>query len=110
MPMSVAPFAIETTGVTMWRVALTFQFVDGKPKAAISAETLVDASAGLPAGAYTTLRTYGGNGVVRLDRHVRRLVESLPADDAARAALDAHAVRSALAHALRETGHPESRL
>jgi branched-chain amino acid aminotransferase len=94
----------------MWRVATTFLF-DGRRPSPVGAEgTLVDASARLPAGSYTTLRTYGGNGVVRLDRHVRRLVESLPADAAGRAALEPAAVRSALAQALRATGHPESRV
>lgn len=88
----------------------TFLFTDGKPSTVSSGGTLVDASARLPAGSYTTLRTYGGDGVVRLDRHVRRLVESLPADAAGRATLEPAAVRSALAHALRATGHPESRV
>lgn len=90
-------------------MATTFLFTDGKPSTMGGGGTLVDASARLPAGSYTTLRTYGGDGVVRLDRHVRRLVESLPAE-AARATLDPAAVRSTLAHALRATGHPESRV
>jgi hypothetical protein len=38
--------------------------------------TLAASSAELPQGAYTTLRTYGGRGVVRLDQHRRRLEES----------------------------------
>jgi len=70
--------------------------------------TLVDASATLPAGSYTTLRTYGGNGVVRLDRHVARLVESLPAG--VTGTLEPATVRDALAQALRATRHPESRV
>lgn len=70
--------------------------------------TLVDASVPLPAGSYTTLRTYGGNGVVRLDRHVARLVESLPAG--VNGTLDRTEVRDALAHALQATRHPESRV
>jgi len=38
--------------------------------------TLAASSAALPAGAYTTLRTYGGRGLLRLDQHLRRLEES----------------------------------
>ena len=39
--------------------------------------SLAAASMRLPAGAYSTLRTYGGRGVVRLGAHLRRLEESL---------------------------------
>src|SRR4029450_9696355 len=35
-----------------------------------------DASAGLPSGAYTTLRTHHGSRVLRLSDHVGRLTES----------------------------------
>ena len=90
-------------------MATTFLFTDGKPSTVVSGGTLVEASARLPAGSYTTLRTYRGDGVVRLDQHVRRLVESLPAA-AGQATLDPADVRSALVHALRATGHPESRV
>lgn len=91
----------------MWNVAATYEFTGGKVSVFASGDSLVEASAGLPGGSYTTLRTYGGNGVVRLDRHVRRLIESLPAGSAGH--LEPTAVRSALAHALRATGYPESR-
>jgi branched-chain amino acid aminotransferase len=90
-------------------MATTFLFTDEKPSMVGSGGALVDASARLPAGSYTTLRTYGGDGVVRLDQHVRRLVESLPDETAGRATLDPATVRRALAHALRATGYPESR-
>ena len=93
----------------MWNMATTFVFEAGKRSTVASGVTVADASAPLPAGSYTTLRTYGGNGVVRLDRHVRRLVESLPADSGG-ASLEPAAVRSALAHALQATGHAESRV
>jgi branched-chain amino acid aminotransferase len=93
----------------MWNMATTYVFSDGKPSEPTSGATLVDASAGLPSGSYTTLRTYGGNGVVRLDRHVRRLVDSLPAGAAEGVTLEREAVRSALAYALQATGHAESR-
>ena len=86
----------------------TFEFREGAPAGRTEAASMADASAELPEGSYTTLRTYGGTGVVRLSRHVRRLVESLP--PARRRPLDDGAVRAALVHALRETGHDESRL
>lgn len=65
---------------------------------------LAGASAAIPEGAYTTLRTYGGRGLLRIDDHVRRLAES------AQAPLAAAEVRAALRAALDATGHPESRL
>ena len=69
---------------------------------------MADASAALPEGSYTTLRTYGRNGVVRLGRHVQRLVESLPSSRPM--PLAEGAVRAAIGYVLRETGHDESRL
>lgn len=86
----------------------TFEFRDGTPVGRSEAATMADASAVLPEGSYTTLRTYGGNGVVRLDRHVRRLAESLP--PSRRVPLDEGTVRAALAYVLREMAHAESRL
>ena len=86
----------------------TFEFRDGAPVGRREAATMAEASAALPDGSYTTLRTYGGNGVVRLPRHVRRLVESLPPPR--RLPLDDEALRAALAHAVRETAHDESRM
>jgi branched-subunit amino acid aminotransferase/4-amino-4-deoxychorismate lyase len=85
----------------------TFLFLDGKPQPLETAGSLADASAELPPGSYTTLRTYGGSGVVRLARHVQRLVESLPDHQAP---LEPERLRAALVHALRETGYAESRL
>jgi branched-chain amino acid aminotransferase len=62
------------------------------------------ASAILPEGAYTTLRTYRGRGFLRLDEHVARLARS------AGAALAGGELRAALRGALDATRHPESRL
>jgi branched-chain amino acid aminotransferase len=70
---------------------------------------LTDASAALPPGSYTTLRTYGGNRLVRLAQHVERLrtsvTPSLPTE-----ALPEIRVRKALTAALREASHAESRV
>jgi branched-chain amino acid aminotransferase len=71
--------------------------------------SLFEASSTLPAGAYTSLRTYRGNRVVRLEQHLRRLEESV-ALQGQPARLDAESVRSAVRTALMATGHPESRL
>jgi branched-chain amino acid aminotransferase len=72
-------------------------------------ESLAAASSGLPAGAYTTLRTYGGRGVVRLEAHRRRLEETA-ALQGQPGALDGDSLRRALAASLDATGHPESRV
>jgi branched-chain amino acid aminotransferase len=72
-------------------------------------ESLAASSAALPAGAYTTLRTYGGHGVVRLDAHFHRLEESA-ALQGQPGSVDPAAARRAIAAALDETRHAESRL
>lgn len=66
------------------------------------------ASAALPAGAYTTFRTYGGNRVLRLGQHAQRLRESVALMSGAAALTDAQ-VRRGVAAALREAGFAESR-
>jgi len=71
--------------------------------------SLSASSAELPQGAYTTLRTYGGRGVVRLDQHRRRLEDSVTAE-ARPAAIDPDFLRRALRQALDAGGHAESRL
>jgi branched-chain amino acid aminotransferase len=72
-------------------------------------ENLAASSRTLPEGAYTTLRTYAGRGVVRLAQHLHRLEESV-ALQGQTGAIDAGVARRALAAALDATGHPESRL
>jgi branched-chain amino acid aminotransferase len=71
--------------------------------------SLAASSADLPAGAYTTLRTYGGRGLVRLDQHLRRLEESAALQGRA-GRIDPSAARRALTLALDATANPESRL
>jgi branched-chain amino acid aminotransferase len=72
-------------------------------------DSLAAASSALPAGAYTTLRTYGGRGVVRLDAHRRRLVET-SALQGRPGTLDGAVLRRAVAAALDATRLPESRV
>src|SRR5262245_23745767 len=67
------------------------------------------AAAHLPEGSYTTLRTYGGDRVVRLEDHGARLRESVELLGRA-APLENTRLRRAIAGVLRASGHPESRL
>ena len=55
---------------------VTLEMTPAGPVRRGDAESLAEASAGLPAGAYTSLRTYGGRGIVRFEAHARRLEES----------------------------------
>jgi branched-subunit amino acid aminotransferase/4-amino-4-deoxychorismate lyase len=71
--------------------------------------SLSASSAELPPGAYTTVRTYGGRGVVRLEQHRRRLEDSV-ARQGWPAALEPAEVRRAVRSALDAGGHPESRI
>jgi len=71
--------------------------------------SLAASSAELPQGAYTTLRTYGGRGVVRLDQHRRRLEESV-ALQGRPSSIDPAGLRRAVGRALDAGPHPESRL
>jgi len=64
------------------------------------------ASAALPHGSYTTLRTYDGNRVLRLGQHAERLSRSLPGSPE----LSERQLREAVRAALAATRHAESRL
>jgi branched-chain amino acid aminotransferase len=90
-------------------VVSTFEAQEGRVLPAGRHASLAAASASLPEGAYTTLRTYGKRRLLRLDLHLRRLWESaaLPGPPGA---LDPALVRSSLRAALDTTAHPESRL
>ena len=71
--------------------------------------SLAASSSDLPAGAYTTLRTYGGRGVVRLGQHLVRLEESA-ALQGRPGSIDPAGARRAIGAALDEARHSESRL
>ncbi|HET7745694.1 MAG TPA: aminotransferase class IV [Vicinamibacteria bacterium] len=81
-----------------------FRWSDGHLEVTGKAESLAEASAALPDGAYTTLRTYGGRRVPRLASHHQRLQES------AGRLLEAGILEAAIAFALDATAHAESRL
>jgi branched-subunit amino acid aminotransferase/4-amino-4-deoxychorismate lyase len=91
------------------RMVETYALANGLATLTGSVPDLVGASAALPAGVYTTLRTYGGDGIPFLDDHIRRLEES-SALQGHRAEIDRGALRAGLAAALRARAHPESRI
>jgi branched-chain amino acid aminotransferase len=88
-------------------MADTFEVLAAGLGVPASSPSLAEASRALPAGAYTTFRTYGGDRIWRLDDHVRRLQESV-ALQGQPAALDPTTLARALAEALRATGPPKS--
>jgi branched-chain amino acid aminotransferase len=90
-------------------VVRTFEVEAGTLRRSFTDATLAEASARLPAGSYTSLRTYGGSRVLRIGQHVSRLVESLAFQGGA-ARLSEADVRHALATALGACGHAESRV
>jgi branched-chain amino acid aminotransferase len=87
----------------------TLEAVEGGARLLARHESLAAASAALPDGAYTTLRTYGGRRVVRLESHLRRLDESVSLQGGS-GSVDRPAARTAISSALDATGHRESRL
>lgn len=90
-------------------MASTRELRDGLIRIWGTSASIDAASLELPPGAYTTLRTYGGDRVVRLGQHVRRLVDSVRLQGQ-EASLDEPEVRRLLAEALRAVPHLESRL
>jgi branched-chain amino acid aminotransferase len=89
-------------------MVLTLEVTGGVPSRGFSSPSMAEAAGALPAGAYTTLRTHGGNQVWQLDRHIRRLEESITFQGRS-GTVDPAALRRALAEAIARTGHPESR-
>jgi branched-chain amino acid aminotransferase len=71
--------------------------------------SLLAASAALPQGIYTTLRTYGGRSVIRLDRHLDRLEEGV-ALQGRPSTVDRPGTRAALAELMRSVAPRDLRL
>jgi branched-chain amino acid aminotransferase len=88
----------------------TFEIRDGSTRAVGHHASLAAASAALPAGAYSSLRTYDGHRLLRLDRHLDRLAHSLAGLGRAAPRPGTAETAAGIARALRATGHPESRL
>ncbi len=90
-------------------MAGTWELREGRITFRGDSASLSAASESLPAGAYTTLRTYRADRVVRLGQHVQRLVDSVRIQGRP-ASLDEADVRRLLTFALKSTRYPESRL
>jgi len=88
---------------------LTLEMTRGGARAVGEDATLAEASARLPRGAYSTLRTYGGRGIVRFESHLRRLEESV-ARQGHPATIGPEGARRLVREALHAGRHPESRL
>lgn len=71
--------------------------------------SLDEASRGLPQGAYTTLRTFGGTAVLRLDEHLARLEETARLSGT-EVYLDWPTIRAALHEAMTAFDTPDSRV
>jgi branched-chain amino acid aminotransferase len=82
---------------------------DGDIQETFRHESLREASADLPKGAYTTFRTYRRNRVLRLDQHLRRLEETLSLMGEASTPIDPRATRHAIGHVIERMGYAESR-
>src|SRR5262249_54922046 len=95
---------IETPGMVE-----TFALSSAGAQRLGSAADMAAASAALPAGAYTTLRTYDGDGVPQLGVHTRRLEDSV-ALRGGRGTIDVLQLKAGLAAALGQTRFPESRI
>jgi branched-chain amino acid aminotransferase len=93
---------------TIGHMVETFLWLDGRLEVVGAHPSMAKASAALPPGSYTTLRTYAGRRVLRLAQHARRLGESL---EPARPELVGEGLLApALAAALERTAHAESRI
>ena len=89
---------------------MTFRAESGAPVRFAQQANLLEASSHLPEGAYTTFRTYGARGVVRLAQHVARLNETAALLRLSKSVLSEAAVRAALREGLSATAFGESRV
>ena len=84
--------------------------VEGSLQRTAMARPSLDAvSLGLPEGAYTTMRTYGGYRVVGLQSHLERVRDSLSLMGSTRA-VDLTELRGAIAEVIEREGYPDVRL
>src|SRR5262245_28972744 len=88
---------------------MIFELEGSRPERFASAPSMAEASAMLPHGAYSTLRTYdGGRRILRLAHHLARLQHSAVPEDGE--GLGEDVVRAGLAQAIEAAGGGESRL
>jgi branched-chain amino acid aminotransferase len=82
---------------------------DGTAHKVAEGDAMSAASAQLPAGAYTTFRTYHSNRILRLGQHLRRLEESAALMGQPDVQIDEAVARRALAAVIALMGYAESR-
>ncbi len=99
----------EIMGAMTESRVLTYEATEGGATFLDRHGSLAESSASLPDGAYTTVRTYEGRRVLRLDRHIERLDESI-ALKGGQGALAPTVVRAAIHAVLDAAAWPESRL
>jgi len=90
-------------------LAGTWQLREGRIRFRGDSPSIAVASERLPPGAYTSLRTYQGDRVVRLGQHIQRLIDSVLIQGHS-GSLEEADVRRLLAKALKASHYPESRL
>jgi branched-chain amino acid aminotransferase len=91
-------------------LAGTWELRQGRIRFRGESPSIAAASERLPPGAYTSLRTYHGDRVLRLGQHIQRLVDSVRIQGNHATSLEEADVRRLLAKVLRASRHPESRL
>lgn len=90
-------------------MATIFHVSGGRPHVIGSAPSMAEASALLPQGTYTTLRTYGGGRrILRLGLHLERLKETAARESGPE--LPPAAVRAGIAEAMRTVAAGEARI
>lgn len=87
----------------------TWELRNGRIRFRGASPSIAVASERLPPGAYTSLRTYHGDRIVRLTQHIERLIDSVRIQGHP-GSLEEADVRRLLAKALKASSYPESRL
>jgi branched-chain amino acid aminotransferase len=90
-------------------LAGTWELRKGRIRFRGESPSIAVASERLPPGAYTSLRTYHGDRIVRLGQHIQRLIDSV-AIQGHPGSLEEADIRRLLAKALKASSYPESRL
>jgi branched-chain amino acid aminotransferase len=87
----------------------TWELQKGRIRFRGDSPSIAAASERLPPGAYTSVRTYQGDRIVRLGQHIQRLIDSVSIQGHP-GSLEEADVRRLLAKALKASNYPESRL
>ena len=87
----------------------TWELQKGRIRFRGDSPSIAAASERLPPGAYTSVRTYQGDRIVRLGQHIQRLIDSVRIQGHP-GSLEEADVQRLLAKALKASNYPESRL